>query len=298
MRPGPAAAVTLLTTVLTIESPPRRARDWLGDIALSEGWTTLPPEALELAERWEQAFIRRLRREQSSLMEIGRPCPYTFNSSSEDLIQGAAFIEDGVDDEAVKEAKRRRAFAERYGAALRVLTPTQFEWLCLGILEELGVVEIHLTAYSGDEGIDFYGRLRLEGRLRVVCAFPGVERRLVVWMVGQAKHYQATQVATPDIRELVGAVTLGRARAFGGPKSAKYQDLNIAVCDPVFYLFFTTGRISADGWRLLLRSGVIAMDGEMVAAFLAEQGVGLDENQRYDEARFIGWVNAHGGGRT
>ncbi len=95
-----------------------------------------------------------------------------------------------------------------------------------------------------------------------------------VWMVGQAKKYGAIKAGTPDIRELVGAVILARGKAFGGSANT-YSDLDILPCDPVFYLFFTTGSISTDGWRLLERSGAVGMDGLMVAAFLADHGVGV-----------------------
>jgi hypothetical protein len=59
-------------------------------------------------------------------------------------------------------------------------------------------------------------------------------------MVGQAKHYQAMQSGTPDIRAVVGSIDLARGKAFGSA-SDKYPDLYIRVYDPVFYLFFRPG---------------------------------------------------------
>jgi restriction endonuclease Mrr len=146
-----------------------------------------------------------------------------------------------------------------------------------------------VTSYSADEGIDFYGRWPLERHIFPEDIFPTLQRQLSVWMVGQAKHYKATQVSTPDLRGLVGAVTLARGKAFGSGLPDKYQDLNLKPCDPVFCLFFTTGQISSDGWRLLHRSGVVGMDGEMVAAFLADRDIGVKEGS-FDAVAFSIWL--------
>src|SRR5207248_5447145 len=107
--------------------------------------------------------------------------------------------------------------------------------------------------------------------------FPGVHSQMSVWMVGQAKHFLKGKVSTPDIRELVGSVLLARSRAFS-VNTEKYIDLRIRACDPVFFLFFTTGQISAYGWTLLDSAGVIGMDGEMVASFLADNAIGIENN--------------------
>jgi restriction endonuclease Mrr len=113
---------------------------------------------------------------------------------------------------------------------------------------------------------------------------------MVIWMIGQAKHYIQGQVSTPDIRELIGSVVLARGRAFSS-ESAQYVDMHIRPCDSVFFLFFTTGRMSSRGWKLLASSGVIGMDGDMVAAFLADAGVGVRDG-RFDEEAFKGWIRS------
>lgn len=290
--PGPLAASRLLHVVLTIESPPKRAREILAEIALSQSWAESMPVALEFAEQWEMKFIERLQRDYSTLVRMGRTCLFAINTSSEYMIQGAAFVEDGVDSEVVREIKRRYSFIGEYSAAIVSITATQFEWLCRGILTELGVLDAKVTPHSRDEGIDFYGRLKLENLLNGEVVLPGIEARLNVWMIGQAKHYQAQQVATPDIRELVGAVTLARAKAFGSSSQTKYADLDIAACDPVFFLFFTTGQISSDGWRLLEASGVIGMDGGMVAAFLARRQIALNADGEFEGALLTEWIES------
>lgn len=58
-------------------------------------------------------------------------------------------------------------------------------------------------------------------------------------------------------------------------------------------LFFTTGEISADGWDLCRKSGVVAMDGEMLASFLADKDIAIEDNgitKSFDADRFIDWL--------
>lgn len=290
-NPGPGLAVKCLQDVLSVSSPPRPAREVLVDISVHQGWFSSLAEAHEAAERWEKPFLGRLRDLRSERMRLGRFCLHDFNSSSEYMLQGCAFVEVGVDPPEVQEAKRRRCAFADYVAAIQAVTPDDFEAACRGILAELGVAEPVVTPHSADAGIDFYGRLELEGNLKQVGALPGIYRRLGVWMVGQAKHYDAVQGGTPDIRAVVGSVDLARGKAYGSADD-QYPELDIRVCDAVFYLFFTTGSISANGWRLLEDSGVIAMDGEMVAAFLADHGVGCS-GHTFDATAFEMWLQRY-----
>lgn len=287
MRPGPRAAVGLLPTVLSIDSPPRYARQLLVDIAVDQAWAASGEHAAELAERWEDNFLASARSLMTELHNEGRPCQFAFNSSSEQMLQGAAFIEPGVDSEQTRHAKLNRARLGDYTSCLKGISPEEFELLCRGMLGLTGVEDAVLTPRTADEGLDFYGTLRLSAITKAE-AFPGFYSRLNVWMVGQAKHYQAGQAATPDIRDLVGAVVLAKGSAYGRV-AAPYPDLVLRACDPVFYLFFTTGAISAPGWRLLKRSGVVGMDGEMVCAFLADRGIGVVDNV-FDPAAFHSWM--------
>lgn len=295
MRPGPSSAKTILMSLIRIDDEPKSAVDWLVEISIAQGWHSNKDEALEAAERWEERFLYLLRQELSELNRIGRFAPFDFNSSSDYLIQGCAFIEPRDSDE-TKEAKHRRSQYGQYTAALVELSPREFEALCVGLLNVIGVEDPQLTPYSADEGIDFYGKLQLEQFVFSGSIYPGVQRQLSVWMIGQAKHYSAGRVSTFEIRELVGAVQLVRGSAYGSVRE-EYAGLRLRICDPAFYLFFTTGRISLNSWRLITRSGVAAMDGHMVAAFLADQAIGTDEAGIFREGTFKSWIakyNAHG----
>jgi len=86
---------------------------------------------------------------------------------------------------------------------------------------------------------------------------------------------------------------LASARAFADLDTSKYPDLQIRVADPVFMLFFTTGKISIDGWQLIKKSGIVAMDGEMVAAFLADHNVAIIEEEgvrQFSKEAFFEWL--------
>ncbi len=287
MKPGPSNAKKLLADIIGIDSSPKSAIDWLVTISLAEGWYSNPNEAVEAAEKWEKPFLSLILQELNEFNQVGRFTSYAINSSSDDLIQGAAFVEP-KDPPNVRASKSKRALQGSYTNALRLLIPREFEALCAGIVELLGVEKATLTDYSADEGIDFYGKLHLEKMVSPNPIFPSIQRQLNAWIIGQAKHYIKGQVSTFEIRDLVGAVELAKGKAFGAA-SDKYADLAIKVCDPVFYLFITTGSITANSWRLLSQSGVAGMDGDMVASFLADNQVGLS-NGVFDNDLLKKWV--------
>jgi hypothetical protein len=174
---------------------------------------------------------------------------------------------------------------------LRGLTPDQFELICVRLLSLLGVPTPVLTPYRGDQGIDFFGRMSIGDLTSHGPLFPVFETDLVLWLVGQAKHYPDSKISTPDIRALAGSAFLARVRAF--PREGALPQLNVRACDPIIMLFFTTGQISSDGWSLCRRAGIAAMDGEMLAAFLADKQVGIEgegESQSFCLNVFAEWL--------
>jgi hypothetical protein len=267
---------------LPLDAPPRDAITIIVEICVAEGWFPNASVARERAEQWERPYLSRLRQELDKATRTSQPTHFSFNSSSEYMIQGACFIEP-ADSEETKSAKEHRLHYLKHLTWLRDLEPVDFEYACRGIIRLMGATETYVSQLSGDQGIDFYGKLSLKGRLGRFYALGGIDRRLSIWLVGQAKRYKATKVATPELRELVGSIELARTRTFIG-KIAGLENLNLLPCDPVFYLFFTTGLISSDGWQLCDASGVIALDGEMVAAFLADNGIGIVDGEFSQEA--------------
>jgi restriction endonuclease Mrr len=288
MRIGSKSVAETVVQNIALDAPPSSIEELvIHVINLHPEWGFDP---IEKANTWAPQIYKILQRLREDQIKQDRQPAFEFNSSSNYMIQGACFVEP-CDSDDVKNQKRKRLHWQEYHAALRELTPRQFEILCVRILGLLGVTEPQLTQYQGDQGIDFFGRLSIGDLVGHGPAFPILETRLIVWMIGQAKHYRDTKVATPDIRELVGATTLGRARAFA--QENMYQNLRIRVCDPVVMLFFTTGEISRDGWTLCKNSGVVAMDGQMLAAFLADKGVAMnsiDAVNSVDRLALLAWL--------
>jgi restriction endonuclease Mrr len=288
--PGASSAARHTSENLPLDAAPQQAVVVITNICLSEGWFADASIARERAEQWESAYLTILRRDLSSANLVSRPTRFVFNSSSSDMIQGACFIEP-IDTPDIVAAKQSRLNYLVHLDLLRDLDPTDFEFACRGILRLMGANDARVTRQSGDQGIDFFGQLNLQGRLGRVYALGSVDRHLSIWLVGQAKRYKSVQVATPDLRELVGSVQLARTSTYAGTGSG-LEDLKIRPCDPVFYLFFTTGSISRDGWELLGKTGVIALDGEMVAAFLADNDVAT-VNGKISDTEFSLWIDKH-----
>jgi hypothetical protein len=293
MRVGPKLVSEMIIDTIGFGAEPRDLETVIREVIRDHPeWERDP---YRQAAEWQGSVREYLERHWDQAVESNRQPKIAFNSSSKYMVQGACYIEP-ADSPAVQEQKTRRLHWQDYYQALKGLEPEEFEILCKRLLGLLGVRNPRVTDYRADEGIDFYGRLSLHdlAESELGAAFPVFESSLAVWLVGQAKHYRRHKAATPSIRELVGSTSLGRARAFGGPDAGKYPDLKIRVCDPVFMLFFTTGQISSWGWRLADRSGVVCMDGEMVAAFLADKGVGVQNSSttrpHFDIARFKDWL--------
>jgi hypothetical protein len=287
MAPGPSHAKKLFLQRVSVTDPPRPAVDWLIGIVLTEGWFTNKADAREAAERWENQFLALLRKELSDCNDLGKFYAFEFNSSSPYMLQGCAFVEPR-DSPSIREAKANRARHDSYVSALGALSPVKFEALCTGLLSVIGIEQPVLTSYSADEGIDFYGKLRLQQFVFSDHHFPGIQQQLTAWMIGQAKHYADSEVSTLEIRELVGSVELAKGKAFSSV-GENYVDLELRVCDPVFYLFFTTGRLTSSSWRLLVKSGVVGMDGKMIAALLADKQIGVTGGS-FDSAEFDAWI--------
>ncbi len=289
MKPGPSLLSNRILSTIALDANPRPALEIITDIILEEGWCESESEGREKAETWEKATLTRLRHELNALLEVGKPARFSFNSSSEYMIQGACFIEP-KDPEDLREKKQRRSrFIDYYGVISK-LSPRHFETLCGKFIGLLGVEKPIVTRTSSDEGIDFFGKLSLGSIFFPHDLSPTIQKQLSIWLVGQAKHYQSIQSGTPEIRDLAGAIALGRAGAFGSLESP-LPDMQIRVADPVFALFVTTGSLSANAWRLLRRSGIIGMDGEMLAAFLADRDVGITPSG-FDGAIFVNWIEA------
>jgi hypothetical protein len=270
MKPGPSAVAQIILSELPIDAPPEALETVITRvIAGRPEWQCAPEDKAAL---WTPSVKLKLEKHWDLSIKLGRQPRFSFNTVSDYKIQGGCFIEP-LDPPEVKEQKRRRLRWKDYYDCLQAVSPEMFERMCAYVLRLLGVPTPVLTPYRADQGIDFFGRISVADLTGHGPLFPVFETDLVVWLVGQAKHYRDSKVSTPDVRALAGSVFLGRARAF--PKEGVLPQLNIRTCDPVIMLFFTTGQISTDGWELCRRAGIVPMDGERLAAFLADKQVGL-----------------------
>ncbi len=288
MKAGPKLIAEIILSSLPLDAPPEPLDEVVYRVIDNHPeWQCFPDEK---APVWtptvEKILIGHWER---SLNEVRQP-QVSFNSVSSYKIQGACFIEPR-DTPEIRDQKGKRIRWRDYYEHLRSLSPENFEILSVRLLSLLGVPNPYTTPYRGDQGIDFFGKMSIGDLTGHGPLFPIFESKVVVWMVGQAKHYLHSKVATPDIRALVGSATLGRTRTFS--RTGVLPELKIRSCDPVVMLFFTTGQLSTEGWSLCRDAGIAAMDGEMVATFLADKEVGMaiiEGQRRFDPVSFASWL--------
>ena len=288
MTPGPRAATRLLHNYLKIDDGPRDSVELLTSIVAAENWHEKSGSANEQAEIWDERFRSYLRDDLSELNRLGRHCFFAFNSSSETMLQGAAFIEPKDSDSLKAEKARRRLFGS-YIEALRQLTDRQLELVSVGLLNLVGMESPTVTKFSADKGVDFFGRLKLEALLFANENVSGWHRQMEAWMIGQAKNYVDGTVSTPALRELIGTVAMLRSPL---ADRTQYPKLVIRTCDSVFHVLVTTGRLSAEVWKDIDRHGAIGIDGEMLASFLASRSVATTAENAFDSAKLFEWLTS------
>ena len=257
--------------------------DVVASTILENRWADHANFAVETAESWSASVKEQLRIKLNKLQEIGRPARIAFNSSDLDYVQGACFVEPS-DPPRIQEQKRRRSRVDQYHGLIRELVPEDFELLCRRVLELFGVQTPCLTRRTADDGIDFFGQLEGESIFFPHDLQPTIQKQLSIWLVGQAKQYANAPTGTPAIRDLVGAVTLGKSGGISTNESP-FPGLRIRVSDPVFVMLMTGGTLSTRAWTLAKRSGVIGIDGELLAAFLVDRVPDLGDRPNFTEFR-------------
>jgi hypothetical protein len=269
---------------------PIRVVDLAVQILREKSRTIQVADAQEIAERGLPRLISRLKAHVSKCADEGRHCRFEFTlEDSFEYIQGSRCIRP-TDSDHLASAKHMRNHFSEYQKLLSDLNPWQFEATCVGVLELFGCKNPIITPRSNDQGIDFFGELSMTGRLDVKFHLPGPDRRLKAWIVGQAKHYRGA-VSTLNLRELVGSVKLAQYGSFADERGLGSK-LSIRLCDPVYYLFMTSGVLTRDTERLAESSGVIALDGDSLADILASAQVGV-RNGSFTRTAAMDWVQSH-----
>lgn len=291
MTPGPKAAAEIVVHEFDLLRAPVDAVDLIHEIGTTQGWFSgmADEDTYDKCDSWLNGFLKTLQKEYSDRATEGRFTRFAFNPSTTTYIQGWCYPEPS-DSEQVQAAKAIRAQHSLYMAFIADISDREFEAVCAGVLGLLGCENPVLTPRSGDQGIDFFGRLDLEGKLGAPFVWPSVDRNFTTWLVGQAKQYDG-KVSTTWVRELAGSVALARAGVSADNRDS-LAALKVRLFDPIFYLFFTTGRLTRDTRQLAKRSGIIALEGEDIAALLADRSVGLIEKE-FDLQEAIRWVERH-----
>lgn len=289
MKPGPAAVADWVLTSLDHLAPPMEATELIIAVGNEKGWFTSPAEATDRASAWKQGLLKRLRTALTELREIEHPVRFDFNSSNPEMIQGDCYPNSADSPELVR-SKESRSHADCYRDEVRLLTATDFEAICRGILGLIGCQNPILTRTSGDQGIDVFGEFTMRGRLDVTYLLGGPDSMMNFWIMGQAKHYTG-EIGPDQIREFIGAQDLAR-RGVGYDNGEALAALNAKPYQAVHLFFLTTGRITRGAWTLAKRTGMIVFDEERIAALLADHEVATDSNL-FSPENLREWVRAN-----
>lgn len=284
----PVEIVQRMLERIEFDEPPASAFDIAVKVLMAPPDSLLLSAAQAVVEPHKRAIEKRIQRLWNEHSERGQPLRLTLidTPSGDKLVHGVSFVL-STDSTQTAEAKERRKLSHQITDCLnKISDPIDFERLCSKILGLLGVLSPVITKAARDEGVDFFGKLNPVAERYIFDVTPTVQKNLDIWLVGQAKHYPQGKAGTPDLRHLFGSVMLARANAFS-TNSFTAQTLALRVADPVFCLFFTTGELSIDAWTLVKRTGIVAMDGSMLSAFLADRNLGATIT---DPIKFKHWL--------
>lgn len=141
------------------------------------------------------------------------------------------------------------------------ISAEDFEKLCALFLKKIVECEaVNATQRSHDQGIDFVGYKKY-----VKCLTTEEQNNNLLYVIGQAKHYQNQRVETSEIRELAGSIYLLRSNDFSKKKNsadekAIYGNLEIDAFTPIVPYFITSNYFSGYAYVLCKNAAIIAID--------------------------------------
>ncbi|WP_179251258.1 restriction endonuclease [Enemella evansiae] len=254
----------------------------MAHLIIDEGLASSLDIAFEIAETVLPAVRVMMSRFQADAESEGTAWRVELYGSGEEWIRGASFADMSL-EASVQKVRANRAHVSEVKAELVSLDPSEFERGCTTILKALGCDEPHTSPIRDDGGIDFYGQLKLKGRLDAGLPLGGVDARANVWLLGQAKHYPTRPIQTAALRELVGSVELART----GGAIHTWEGLTLNPFDASLMLMFSTGHFTSGSRTLLAQTGILAMNGEQLATFLCDVGLGFDSaDNSFDATEF------------
>lgn len=289
----PTAVVAHLEIVIGPHGTPRLLVDAI-EFALSDHFGASLLVASEKASEFLPKIKKIITDRHSKCEDKGTSAALTITGSVGDVVCGAYHIM-ALDDVPTTRAKKNRAYVNDLHTALKNLTFSEFEKFGKRILFELGAGYAKVSPHSNDQGIDFFGKFNFGEFHGLPKPFYKLAHDVNLLFAGQAKHYPNAALGPNIVRELIGAVSLARTKTHSKDGLDLFQDLEIRPFSPVVALLFTTGNLSSGAVHLAASAGMIAKDGKQLAAFLADQGVGIVDDpggSRFDKAQFCSWLNS------
>ena len=256
--------------------------DCAAKVALEASFAKSLDEAFEVVEPILETIRVRLVELQDLAENRGTSWHIEVYGSESEWIRGSSF-EDLSLDLVERGARIRRAFMSEVKKALKELSYQEFEAASTSVLRLLGCKDPTTSPQTDDGGIDFYGKLELKGRLNTPLPLGGIDARANVWLIGQAKHYPTRPIQPGVIRELVGSIELARTQS----AIHSWDGLMLRAFDATKILIFTTGWFSSGSLNLLANTGALSMDGDQLATFLCDAGVGfINDSSEFSVSEF------------
>ena len=293
LSPTILRVVERLELAIGIDGTPRSLTEAIETVLLTT-FNLSAAGAAERAEDLSEPVARRLSEQVFQLDRRGLTSTLVVLGSQNDVVAGSSHILPG-DDVIVTQVKKHRVYSHPLLSAMRSLTADDFELFGAKVLKELGAVNPRVTRQSGDQGIDFYGEISVGGLQGLPASFFRLAHDARFYFAGQAKHYPDSNIGPGILRELVGAVSLARTKTYSDKTIDLFEGTTIKPFSPMLALLFTTGGLSSGAVELAEAAGVIARSGAQLALFLADRGVGMEDNGMglsFSPAAFAAWLQS------
>lgn len=181
--------------------------------------------------------------------EAGQVPTYEFSQTLPDLIIRSADLSPAE----IKEAKSK----------VRKMERTEFEELCLRILELNGLQSIEVTGGIKEGGIGFCGLLRMD-KYSSGAFLKGLQIRVV----GQIKHHsESTKVGVTEIRAF--SQNCSAIRDGVGQAVEALPSWFIALKSPVLPMFITNTSFTSGAHRIAEQEGIVTKNGDHIATDLS-----------------------------
>lgn len=264
------------------DAPPQDLHACLAELADSYCSISNIDSALEVVEPLIPEVQESMQQLRNKALREGITWTVELFGSDNEWVRGSSF-KDPMLPAVDRMARSRRAFVGEAKGSLTDLSFRDFEFACASILRMLGCQDPRTTRHSDDGGIDFHGRLELKGKLDSPFPYGGLDERARVWLIGQAKRYKTTEVSPATVREMIGTVELART----GGALQDWPGLRLRPFDASLILIFTTSDFAPGAKALLEKSGMLAMNGEQMATFLCDAGIGIAvDDESFDPILF------------